>query len=256
MTLHARTTAEYYGGHSDWCRIGELVSTLDIPVFGNGDIWGAEDAIAMVNENRVCRSGDRSRVPRAAMALRQYRQRLRRQRRAYQPHPRRVGRIIMRHAELLTEFYDGDERMAVHDLRKHVAWYLKGFPVGGSTRRAFMECESLKDVREQVDALDPNIEYPERVVDQPRVVFALRRRCICHMVGSIRGPRPTRSASDCSATTRWMRATERHVLRKLSEIGSTVSTRNVKRRVSGLALASGGRPVFSPICGTVVYNRE
>lgn len=31
-----------------------------------------------------------------------------------------------------------------------------------------MECESLKDVREQVDALDPNIEYPERVVHQPR----------------------------------------------------------------------------------------
>lgn len=52
-----------------------------------------------------------------------------------------VGRIIMRHAELLTEFYDGDERMAVHDLRKHVAWYLKGFPVGGFIRRAFMECE-------------------------------------------------------------------------------------------------------------------
>ena len=168
MTLHARTTAEYYGGHSDWCRIGELVSTLDIPVFGNGDIWGAEDAIAMVNETgcagvaigRGCQgrpwlfgnignafAGSDVRI---------------------NPTLGEVGRIIMRHAELLTEFYDGDERMAVHDLRKHVAWYLKGFPVGGSTRRAFMECESLKDVREQVDALDPNIEYPERVVNQPR----------------------------------------------------------------------------------------
>ncbi len=168
VTLHARTTAEYYGGHSDWCRIGELVSTLDIPVFGNGDIWGAEDAIAMVNETgcagvaigRGCQgrpwlfgnignafAGSDVRI---------------------NPTLGEVGRIIMRHAELLTEFYDGDERMAVHDLRKHVAWYLKGFPVGGSTRRAFMECESLKDVREQVDALDPNIEYPERVVHQPR----------------------------------------------------------------------------------------
>ena len=256
MTLHARTTAEYYGGHSDWCRIGELVSTLDIPVFGNGDIWGAEDAIAMVNETgcagvaigRGCQgrpwlfgnignafAGSDVRI---------------------NPTLGEVGRIIMRHAELLTEFYDGDERMAVHDLRKHVAWYLKGFPVGGSTRRAFMECESLKDVREQVDALDPNIEYPERVVSQPRgrVRFAKKVHLPYGWLDS--RPRPTRSASDCSATTRWMRATERHVLRKLSEIGSTVSTRNVKRRVSGLALASGGRPVFSPICGTVVYNRE
>ena len=39
-----------------------------------------------------------------------------------------VCRVIERHAELLTEFYDGDERMAVHDLRKHVAWYLKASP--------------------------------------------------------------------------------------------------------------------------------
>ena len=50
VTLHARTTAEYYGGHSDWSRIGELVEALDIPVFGNGDIWGANDALAMVAE--------------------------------------------------------------------------------------------------------------------------------------------------------------------------------------------------------------
>ena len=50
VTLHARTTAEYYGGHSDWSRIGELKEHLDIPVFGNGDIWGAEDALEMVRE--------------------------------------------------------------------------------------------------------------------------------------------------------------------------------------------------------------
>ena len=50
VTLHARTTAEYYGGHSDWSRIGELKEHLDIPVLGNGDTWGADDALAMVRE--------------------------------------------------------------------------------------------------------------------------------------------------------------------------------------------------------------
>ena len=168
VTLHARTTAEYYGGHSDWSRIGELVSELDIPVFGNGDIWGADDALAMVEETgcagvaigRGCQgrpclfvdikhafagSGERS-----------------------NPTLGEVGRIIVRHAQLLTEFYDGDERMAVHDLRKHVAWYLKGFPVGGATRRAFMECESLADVEREVAQLDQDAPYPERVVDKPR----------------------------------------------------------------------------------------
>lgn len=168
VTLHARTTAEYYGGHSDWSRIGELVSELDIPVFGNGDIWGADDALAMVEQTgcagvaigRGCQgrpwlfadikhafagSGERT-----------------------NPTLGEVGRIIVRHAQLLTEFYDGDERMAVHDLRKHVAWYLKGFPVGGATRRAFMECESLADVEREVAQLDQDAPYPERVVDKPR----------------------------------------------------------------------------------------
>lgn len=168
VTLHARTTAEYYGGHSDWSRIGELVEALDIPVFGNGDIWGANDALAMVAETgcagvaigRGCQgrpwlfadiknafAGSEERVD---------------------PTLGDVCRVVERHAELLTEFYDGDEQMAVHDLRKHIAWYLKGFPVGGSTRRAFMECENLEDVRTEIGKLDPDTRFPERVVDKPR----------------------------------------------------------------------------------------
>ncbi|KFJ00183.1 tRNA-dihydrouridine synthase [Bifidobacterium porcinum] len=168
VTLHARTTAEYYGGHSDWSRISELVERLDIPVFGNGDIWGADDALAMVRETgcagvaigRGCQgrpwlfadikhafegSGERT-----------------------NPNLGQVCAVILRHAGLLTEFYDGDERMAVHDLRKHIAWYLKGFPVGGTTRKAFMECENIADVKRVMDTLDPQAPYPQRIIDKPR----------------------------------------------------------------------------------------
>ena len=168
VTLHARTTAEYYGGHSDWSRIGELVEALDIPVFGNGDIWGANDALAMFKETgcagvaigRGCQgrpwifadirsacNGSDSRV---------------------NPSLGEVCKVILRHLELLVDFYDGDERMAVHDLRKHVAWYLKGFPVGGGTRKSFMECESIEDVQRNIDALDLSLKLPEQVLDTPR----------------------------------------------------------------------------------------
>ena len=58
--------------------------------------------------------------------------------------------------------------MAVHDLRKHVAWYLKGFPVGGGTRAAFMKCENVADVQAQVDLFDPDIEFPLSIADKPR----------------------------------------------------------------------------------------
>lgn len=168
VTLHARTTAEYYGGHSDWSRISELVEALDIPVFGNGDIWGANDALAMFKETgcagvaigRGCQgrpwifadirsacNGSDSRV---------------------NPSLGEVCKVILRHLELLVDFYDGDERMAVHDLRKHVAWYLKGFPVGGGTRKSFMECESIEDVQRNIDALDLSLKLPEQVLDTPR----------------------------------------------------------------------------------------
>lgn len=168
VTLHARTTAEYYGGHSDWSRIAELVDALDIPVFGNGDIWGADDALAMFKETgcagvalgRGCQgrpwifadirsacNGSNDRV---------------------NPSLGQVCKVILRHLELLVEFYDGDERMAVHDLRKHIAWYLKGFPVGGGTRKSFMECESIEDVQRNIDALDSSLKLPEQVLDTPR----------------------------------------------------------------------------------------
>lgn len=168
VTLHARTTAEYYGGHSDWSRIGELKASLDIPVFGNGDIWGADDALAMIRETGC----DGVAIGRGCQGRPWLFADIKR---AFEGSDERINptlgevcKVIARHARLLVEFYDGDERMAVHDLRKHIAWYLKGFPVGGSTRKAFMECESLADVDREIGRLDPDIVFPPRVVDKPR----------------------------------------------------------------------------------------
>ncbi|WP_440201415.1 tRNA dihydrouridine synthase DusB [Bifidobacterium pullorum] len=168
VTLHARTTAEYYGGHSDWSRIGELKAALDVPVFGNGDIWGADDALAMVRQTGC----DGVAIGRGCQGRPWLFADLKH---AFAGSPERtdptlgeVCAVIRRHARLLVEFYDGDERMAVHDLRKHVAWYLKGFPVGGSTRKAFMECESLADVDRECGRLDPSVRLPSRVADKPR----------------------------------------------------------------------------------------
>ena len=50
VALHARTAAEYYSGTADWSAITRLKEHLDVPVLGNGDIWSAEDAIAMVEQ--------------------------------------------------------------------------------------------------------------------------------------------------------------------------------------------------------------
>lgn len=168
VTLHARTTAEYYGGHSDWTRIGELVEALDIPVFGNGDIWGAEDALAMFKETGCAGVAIGRGCQGRPWLFADIRNACEGSDNRVNPTLTEVGSVILRHLKLLVEFYDGDERMAVHDLRKHVAWYLKGFPVGGGTRKAFMECESIEDVQRNLDMLDGSLRLPEKVLDTPR----------------------------------------------------------------------------------------
>lgn len=168
VTLHARTTAEYYGGHSDWTRIGELVEALDIPVFGNGDIWGAEDALAMFKETGCAGIAIGRGCQGRPWLFADIRNACEGSDNRVNPTLTEVGSVILRHLKLLVEFYDGDERMAVHDLRKHVAWYLKGFPVGGGTRKAFMECESIEDVQRNLDMLDGSLRLPEKVLDTPR----------------------------------------------------------------------------------------
>ena len=168
MTLHARTTAEYYGGHSDWSRIAELKQTVSIPVFGNGDIWSAEDALDMVRQTgcdgvsigRGCQgrpwlfadiknafAGSDERV---------------------NPDLGQVCDIILRHVGMLVDFYDGDERMAVHDIRKHIAWYIKGFPVGGEARRRLMSCETIDGLRAVMDGLDRSATLPDELLGAPR----------------------------------------------------------------------------------------
>ena len=49
---------------------------------------------------------------------------------------------MRRHAAYLVEFY-GDEDRGCRDIRKHIAWYLKGFPAGGSVRSSLALVDSL-----------------------------------------------------------------------------------------------------------------
>lgn len=64
-----------------------------------------------------------------------------------------------RHAELLVEFFD-DEGRACRDIRKHVAWYFKGYSVGGELRAALATSSSLDEIDELLGTLDPTQPYP------------------------------------------------------------------------------------------------
>ncbi|SOD74697.1 nifR3 family TIM-barrel protein [Jatrophihabitans sp. GAS493] len=166
VALHGRTAAQFYGGQADWDRIAELVQLLDIPVLGNGDIWEADDALRMVRETgcagvvvgRGC-LGRPWLFADLAAAFAGSPQRSR-------PGLEQVAATMFRHAELLADFIGEDRGLA--DFRKHVAWYLKGFSVGGELRTALASVHTLVELRSLLDLLDLQQPFPTAVLGQPR----------------------------------------------------------------------------------------
>ena len=167
VALHARTAAQRYSGSADWSAIARLRDAMpaELPVLGNGDIFSAADALAMVAQTgcdgvvvgRGCLGrpwlfGDLE----AAFAGRPL------------PEPPNLGQVaatMRRHAVLLIE-HMGDHK-GIRDMRKHIAWYLKGFPVGSDLRRRLGLVSSLDELDELLSQLDPDIPFPPDA-DGPR----------------------------------------------------------------------------------------
>jgi len=76
-----------------------------------------------------------------------------------QPSLGEVAVAYRRHAELLVEFFD-DEGRACRDIRKHVAWYFKGYAVGGELRAALATSRTLDEIDELLSHLDYDQPYP------------------------------------------------------------------------------------------------
>ncbi|NCD19419.1 MAG: tRNA dihydrouridine synthase DusB [Actinobacteria bacterium] len=160
VALHARTAAQYYSGHADWEQIARLKDAVgDVPVLGNGDIWSAEDALAMVErtgcDGVVIGRGCQGRPWLFTDVVAAFHGSERRVR----PGLRHVAATIRRHAELMVDHF-GDEGRALRELRKHMAWYLKGYPVGGEARHQLALVDSLADLDAKLAALDLDLPYP------------------------------------------------------------------------------------------------
>ncbi len=169
VALHGRTMEQHYSGQADWDSIARLREALpDIPVLGNGDIWSAEDAIAMVRQTGVdgvvvgrgCQGrpwlfGDLQNAFEGSDER-------------FRPGLAKVADTFYRHAELLVDTFGGDEGKALRDVRKHVAWYFKGYQVGGELRARLAQVPDLATLRELLDELDPHAPYPGPDAEGPR----------------------------------------------------------------------------------------
>ena len=168
VALHARTAEEYYGGEADWSAVARLKEVVtDVPVLGNGDIWSADDAVRMVRrtgcDGVVVGRGCLGRPwlfadLAAAFAGDPTR---------FRPTLGQVSAVLVRHARLLVDHYD-DELRALRDLRKHMTWYLKGYPAGSELRARLGMVESLAELDDLVGRLDLDVPYPGEPAEGPR----------------------------------------------------------------------------------------
>jgi nifR3 family TIM-barrel protein len=159
VTLHARTAEQLYSGAACWDAVGRLKETVTtIPVLGNGDIWEAADAMAMmaatgcdgVVVGRGCLGrpwlfrdlshafGGRAPCPPPSLG--------------------EIADMMSGHVHALAAAFGED--VGVRQFRKHAGWYLAGLPVGPAVRRALGRASTLWEVEELLGDLDPACPFP------------------------------------------------------------------------------------------------
>jgi nifR3 family TIM-barrel protein len=159
VALHARTAAQRYSGTADWEQIARLKEHVKtIPVLGNGDIFDASDALAMMAatgcDGVVVGRGCLGRPWLFAELSAAFTG-------SAAPAPPTLGEvaaIIRRHGALLAAHFGEDKGM--RDLRKHIAWYLHGFPAGSELRRALALVKTLHELDMLLDRLDADAPFP------------------------------------------------------------------------------------------------
>ena len=145
VTLHGRTRQEMYAGKANWDAIGELAAKLSIPVIGNGDIDTAQDAQRML-QYTGCHA---VMVGRGAMGNPWlFRDWLRLQKGQEPMEVTAQERVdtAMEHARQLLA-HKGDY-IGVREMRKHMAWYLKGLRGAAQVRQKFNFAESLAQMED------------------------------------------------------------------------------------------------------------
>ena len=159
VALHGRTAMQHYSGKADWDAIGTLKQLVtSIPVLGNGDIFAASDALDMMAatgcDGVVVGRGCQGRPWLFAELAAAFEGR----EAPTPPDLRAVTAILRRHAELLCAEMGPDRGM--RDLRKHIAWYLKGFAVGSEPRRLLGMVSSLDELDALLAGLDLIQPFP------------------------------------------------------------------------------------------------
>lgn len=146
VTVHGRTREQFYSGKADWSIIRRVKEAVKIPVIGNGDVFSVEDAKALI-EGTNC---DGIMIGRGAqgnpwifMQIKHYFETG-----ELLPEAGLAERIdvALRHMGLV--IMAKGEYVAIREMRKHIAWYMKGFKNSAQLRNEINKIDSYQKLKQ------------------------------------------------------------------------------------------------------------
>ncbi|MEA3286238.1 MAG: tRNA dihydrouridine synthase DusB [Candidatus Marinimicrobia bacterium] len=160
ITLHPRTTKQLYTGEADWSLIAETRKAITVPLIGNGDIRSAQDAKRMLDETGC----DAVMVGRRALGnpwifneINQYLETG-----TIPDAIRLIDRVKLCHRHLHMEALSMGNYRGTNYIKKHLSWYLKGFPGASAYRQrlyTIMEFGHMDaEINKIIDELEANQE--------------------------------------------------------------------------------------------------
>ncbi|KZZ86555.1 MULTISPECIES: tRNA dihydrouridine synthase DusB [Bacillaceae] len=156
VAVHGRTRVQMYEGHADWDIIKQVKESVRIPVIGNGDVETPQDAKRMLDTTGV----DGVMIGRAALGnpwmIYRTVNYLETGELAEEPSAREKMAVCKLHLDRLIELKG--EHVAVREMRKHAAWYLKGIRGNAKVRNGVNVCDTRQDMVTLLDEFTEEIE--------------------------------------------------------------------------------------------------